>query len=122
MGKQLKAQDLFNVAVAGLAKQGFKQARDRYGNLTYVAPDGCRCAFGHILPNKPVRTFYQSFAVSPYYYGLPTFLKIDMQDRSGRFLSQLEAAHNDGETPAEMKLALRNVAKNFKLKTPKELR
>jgi hypothetical protein len=44
-------QEVYDTAVAGLASQKFQVAMTG-GNCAYRAPDGCKCAIGHCIPDE----------------------------------------------------------------------
>jgi hypothetical protein len=59
---QIEEQELFNAALFGLRKQG--QPSMVVGGPAYRAPNGCKCAVGHILSDEEYNQDMESKVVA----------------------------------------------------------
>ena len=118
-------KELFDKSVIGLSSQGYKQALVR-GKPYWEAPDGCRCAIGHIADGVP------SEHVS-YSGGLLSIVPDAMKQQLGTFteserddvadlLDDLMKSHDWHDKPPNMIKALRECAKKHGLQWPDEAR
>lgn len=52
--EQLTEQEIYDRACTGLAKQGFRQSRNRNEGCAYRGDEGRRCAIGHCLTDDEI--------------------------------------------------------------------
>lgn len=114
----LTRQQIFNRVVKGLASQDFKQSLQG----TFCAFRGNndrKCAIGWLIPDKlyspPLEREPSDFLIKRL---LPDTISKDDIDLT----DNLRAAHDWGDSPADMKYRLRKVAETFSLKIPAILR
>lgn len=127
-------QERFNLVVAGLAAQGFKQAGTIYPGggfgCQYRGPNGTRCGIGHLireedysptLENQNIRQLWEARLVAP---RLPDEEEIQQVI----FLSALQIAHDgppggsEEVAPWQVKLRLRAFATLYGLTRPDALK
>ncbi len=113
-------QEIFNKVVRGLAKQEFR--RSRIGNYcAYRSRDGRKCAAGHLMNDEHYRHEFNQEVVDS--HGPREALKKSgVSEKQLDFVSSLQDAHDDNETPDAMKSALVRAARYYKLKLPPVLR
>jgi len=84
------AQLLFDHAVNGIRQQG-KRAVDEKGLCQYRAPDGCKCAFGQVLPDE----LYDTRTENKFSYTvISTFAGLEELKSYDDLLGDLQAAHD----------------------------
>lgn len=117
-------QDTFNWVYRGLAKQGFERSLDG-AMCKYRDMDGRACSAGQLIPDhlysikleggtiKPVLTQFSSLAV------IRVTSLIEQLGYDVEFVSQLQHDHDLSDRPAEMKLRLKQRAKEHGLKIPR---
>lgn len=112
---RLTRQEMFDRAYLGLAGQGFAQAKID-GGCVYLAPDGTRCAWGHV----------DTSLTSHYQCGV-TWLREDCIGIAGnltaddlKFAVALQNAHDDKRSadPATMQTFLHTLATDYGLTVP----
>lgn len=97
-------QEAFDIALAGLRKQG-KPSKNNYSCL-YRGPDGTRCAVGFLMPDELYKPEYDVNNSSGGLLAVAEYLKVDygflasmqsyMHDGLGdEFLTELELAAED---------------------------
>lgn len=123
MGIQELKQELFNKSVIGLSKQGYKQALV-LGRPYWEAPDGCRCAIGHITEGEPLEKAEYSKGLLSIMPGDVT-RRLNVSTRAERagvtdLLDDLMKSHDWHDKPNNMIKALRECAKKHGLQWPDE--
>lgn len=63
MFSPLPDQELFDLAMVGMAKQGWRKSETRSGDCRYRGPGGCKCAVGQLLTDDEAARF-EGFNVS----------------------------------------------------------
>lgn len=114
----LYIQEMFDKAVRGLHKQGWAQALDD-GGCVYQAPDGKRCAWGHVDESLTERATGSVGILHYLREGLAAGL--DAVPRGLSFATALQRAHDcndDRLAPDEMVKRLRVVADQYDLSWP----
>lgn len=109
-------QEMFNRAWNGLKAQNWEKAVDHNGNCVYEAPDGKRCAWGHVDPEA--RGVGSVYGLRYDYAGLA--VRLSSEDLA--FADKLQVAHDradvDGNGTVERRM--RNVALLYGLTIPEE--
>jgi len=117
--KKYTKQQAFNIAYLGLKAQGFERAVSDKEQCQYRAPDGKRCAFGHLLSDKLYRSSFENkaaFAVINNLCDLNISHPFTFTDRG--FYDNLQEVHDNGYTPEVMEEGLKLFAKNNNLTIP----
>jgi hypothetical protein len=125
----LDRQKAFNTAYHGLAAQGFEQSRTAAG-CAYRAHDGKRCALGYLIPDSIYHPKFEGLGPcklpQEFFDYIGAQKSEDSQINVAKwmptldeyFLIRLQAVHDSNETPAAMKLALENFAREEGLTIP----
>jgi hypothetical protein len=116
--KYINTYEVFAAAWLGLKAQGFQRAVIDAGtagtNCRYRAPDGRKCAIGHFIPDEEY-TADMEMKSGPVILEMLGYEMHDSGDLGSFerriFLRQLQTAHDEGRTPAEMEMMLRALAK-----------
>ena len=82
-------QEAFNIVYRALVKQGYR-AVSRKGICTYRAPDGSKCAIGHLIPDQ---WYSRGFAGKPISYVIPRVPGLDRITRD--LLGRMMSAHDN---------------------------
>ena len=119
-------QRVFNKAYRGLKAQGFKRAVRVWTNTytgeqefscQYRAEDGKKCAIGHCIPDsKYDRGFEGGSATAS---GICKVMGYKYMSDDARWATDLQRAHDEGLTPAEMQQRLTEFANKHNLTVPK---
>lgn len=127
-------QEAFNIAVAGLAAQGFKRSMTARGDMCAYrgagACDGMKCALGHLIPNELYSFKLEGRAV--YEFGNHDDINhlLSVLGLEAKFVAALQRAHDNGhasvggkavDAPETMKAMLRRVADQYSLDKPSVL-
>lgn len=112
-------QEQFNIAVRGIAAQGWKQSVNAEGDTCrYRGEDGMKCAVGHLIPDE----FYQGR------FDARTVPVDDVLDELGvndgasvAFLKELQMAHDCPDNEVCMRRRLQRFAAAFDLTTPEDV-
>lgn len=112
----LTKQDMFDRAVRGLRAQGWRRSfNPEVSRCSYKAPDGKRCAWGHVDPSLD--------DVSGTVYDLRKLqigLAAGLDDPALRFATLLQQCHDGAICPEYMEERFRQVAKEHALTWPEE--
>ena len=114
--KEPTRQDLFDMAYAGLKKQGFAQSLDSHGHgqCKYRGRGGLKCAVGHLIPDERYSSSFEGYGAAS--GAIVEVIGIDHQnDEAAILLVAMQRAHDNGTTPASMQGKLREVAKKYEL-------
>jgi len=112
----LTKQEMFDRAYRGLSKQKWKQSK-RGDSCVYNGPNGTHCAYGWIDRKIPAK-FNSDCSINTLYQekiGVAATLDSEMI----LFACELQAAHDDGEGPREMRAGFVSLAKEHHLKLPR---
>lgn len=116
-------QEIFNKSVKGLNSQGFKQSKkSSTDSCAYRGQGDKRCAIGHCIEDEKIARKWDKSGTADicsiaadfeaeFYLIFGKRVNLD-------FLSELQEAHDHCGSPEDMKDALREVAREFKLKMP----
>jgi hypothetical protein len=107
----MKAQKLFDKAVAGLAKQEWEQSTNYIGDAcAYRGKGGKKCAVGHVLADSYYRKDMddrgrnlESLLLN--YKNLPLFIR----EHIG-LLDRMQTMHDENQCPLSMKAAFKRIA------------
>jgi len=90
MDKQL----IFDTAVNGIREQGKRAIKDT--KCVYRAPDGCKCAVGHMIPDDKYDPRLENFTASAkeIIYSLAPEFGVEYNQESGEFLRGLQVCHD----------------------------
>ncbi len=72
----MTSQEIFDTVAAHLLKQG-KRAVDSNGACVYRAPDGCRCAFGCLIPDDLYRPQFEGYSAAEVVPNCPDLIRGD---------------------------------------------
>lgn len=116
-------QQHFTTAYAGLASQGFERSvRSNDDACLYRAPDGRKCAVGHILPDEAISMNMNGGSIgdltSVNNLADEILFGDSSYDEMGNFLNDLQDAHDSAYTPDAMRSNLRAVATYHHLTVP----
>jgi hypothetical protein len=140
MSKLLTKQEIFDKAVNGLAGQGFIRSRQTEDDeevgesrtkCLYRGLGGTKCAVGHLIPDDVYEEWFNSYGVN----SLPSNVLLaaglaesslpgDFESYRGvlvperYFIGNLQLAHDESETPAEMKSRLLSLGVKYSLVIP----
>lgn len=115
MSMSMTTQEMFDVAVAGLASQGFERSGQETGSgftCKYSDDKGRHCAYYYVDPRTDlvegqICENQEGFDEKPYHFRA--------------FSRALQDAHDEGETPDMMRSKLRSLAADYSLTLPKAL-
>lgn len=116
----LSIQEMFDKAVRGLHKQGWAQALDD-GGCVYQAPDGKRCAWGHVDEALGVPDNRHGGVYNLNYCRVGLAAGLGGVLLGLRFAGDLQIAHDNGGNPLDpvrMVERLRVVADQYDLTWP----
>jgi hypothetical protein len=120
----ISEQSIFNRVVKGLASQGFKRSQLSSTGSCQLRYQDRKCAIGWLIPDSKYRKSMEAYAsvdeTRPNLY----CKQVGLSKKYAPFiimLANLQHAHDDSETPAKMKKALCQLAKDYSLKLPKAL-
>jgi hypothetical protein len=125
----LTRQEIFNVVWTGLKAQGFQQSLNDGGSeCAYRAPDGCKCAFGHLIPDELydnkiegsavgifVQRYYKNIIPKLCDWFMETFDPEDLD-----FIRELQKIHDYVASPEQMEKELRRYARENRLDIPND--
>lgn len=111
----MSLQAMFNKAVEGLASQGFKQAELPNGGCAYRAPNGAKCALGHLISDAEYKPAFEGHDVYTLESELPWIR------RNADELDDLQFCHDHAKNPSDMRGRLRNYACEYSLTIPEVL-
>lgn len=112
MAKKLSMeQKVFNLAVRGLARQGFKRCTQD-GRCVLLNDSGERCALGWVVPRSALRVGERYTARIQRFWGARV-----VNDPVSSFLSKLGHVHDRSLTPGDMRSGLRGFAERHGLST-----
>lgn len=124
-------QYIFDVVVRGLSAQGWKQALSndkKAADCLWVAPNGCKCAIGHILVDPPPYEEMRDQSIMSALAYMPRELKRLRSSLSSeehrKFLDYLQSLlmlHDSNPTPDSMQLAFQYLAQHRGLKWPEDV-
>lgn len=131
--KSKPAQEVFDQSVRGLASQGFVRSQmpirkpfsaDEALRCAYRSggqtDSPVRCAVGWLIPDEK---YTPALETNPTTGALAKATGLDFEDpRTIFFLRELQAAHDFGRSPYDMRERLRDVAFKFDLRLPEVLR
>jgi hypothetical protein len=118
----LNWQEAFDKSVAGLARQGFQRAMRSETMCAYLAPNGFKCAVGHLDDANVLADMHGSWdslnkageaQLTP-----PFPHSSEVRISSETFMRELQNAHDSATAPAQMRLYLYGVAVRFDLVPP----
>lgn len=111
-------QEMFDRAWRGLKGQGWEKAHNGLGCVySFTKPDGreLRCAWGHV-----------DTALTTESFGVRTLRKLKkglaatLDDEGVYFATELQGAHDDASSSADMEARFREVAAVFNLSIPED--
>lgn len=110
-------QEWVDLAVKGLASQGWKQSitLGEWPSCAYRGENGCRCAIGWGIPDKAYHPSMEGHGAH-LYATVSDALLVD----GDRFLSQLQGVHDDHADPQAMEAAMRTFVQLRQLTWPQE--
>lgn len=131
MNKQVM-QKYFDVVVTALAVQGWKQAKNIFGNCVWLDHNGCRCAIGHLLPLETISRYQREGMSETIESALKNSLlpqdlwELDQAERNTqdeydvhkRFAGKMQVIHDHGETPEEMRDGFQKFGRELELNWP----
>lgn len=89
-------QELFDQAMTGMARQGWKRSEDHTGTCLYRGPGGLKCPVGHLLTDAEAKAFEGLSAQTLVATGrLPKRF-----DGLEEFLCALQTEHDDAVDPS----------------------
>lgn len=108
----MNEQQLFDIAYAGLAKQGFIRSYDLIRGCMYRSPDGLKCAIGQCIPD---RLYTPSMDDNGTLQGI-----LESIGYTGNydFACELQEAHDSADDPDSMRINLMDFAHEYGLTTP----
>ena len=116
-------QELFDTAVAGIASQGFERSvkagtvnEDEYPICRYRGAEGRKCAIGWAIPDEKYNMILEGFSAS----NRQVFVAAGGYEIE--FARALQATHDNAESPADMKEALRQFGLAWDLELPEVLK
>jgi hypothetical protein len=126
------AQEQFNIAVKGLASQGFTLAKNQGGACMYRA-DKSRCAIGWLIPDDKYDINIEGSALrfSTTVQNAVMSDELRADERNLEFLCALQLVHDDlswrattdpDSIPSDLKASLCSFAYDFALELPEELK
>lgn len=108
----MNKQEIFDAVVNGLASQGFERSLGN-GNCRLRGEDGRKCALGWLIPDKG---YDRSHEYSPVRAALGFLPELPVLPGSHwDFLGRLQDAHDDAQTPEQMRAVLRRLAAEYEL-------
>ncbi len=117
--KKYTRQEAFNIAYLGLKAQGFERAIANDSSCRYRAPEGKKCAFGHLLSDKLYTPAFEGRTATAVINELnrcKTKHPFRIEDRD--FYDNLQQVHDEGNTLEVMQKGLKLFAKNNNLTIP----
>ena len=119
----MSKQQMLDKAVKGLASQGFVQSRgpgitENPGRCAYRGNEGRRCAIGWLIPDDK---YYPELEKNGEGHKLPKSV-LNFRPSSMSLVWRLQLAHDRAINPDQMKQNLKDLAKEFGLRIPKELK
>ena len=108
----MNEQQLFDVAYAGLAKQGFMRSVTDRNSCAYRGPNGFKCAIGQAIPDEK----YQPEMDSCEGPNLVIILESIGYHGDYDFATRLQSAHDGAMTPERMRERLQDLAGRFGLR------
>lgn len=126
----LTRQELFDKVWRGLKAQGFEQSTNAalcgYGGCAYRGSDGRRCSAGHAIDDEHYSPAFEGEGISRDENGSNCVGAVGALVASGVnpidfvLISDLQYAHDETLSPAEMESAVREVASFYGLTIPDE--
>ena len=114
-------QDIFTKAYLSLASQGFKKSVNTHDHCMYRAPNGLKCAIGHLIPDElyhpglEERTPYGEFLTL---FTVALGIDVHLTDSDGYWLCRLQSCHDHSKNPEHLKRTLVDFAREYGLETP----
>ena len=115
-------QEVFNMAVRGLAWQGFRRSVSPSGRCQYRGGGGRKCAIGHCIPDEEYMPEMEGKSISSEV--MTTVRTRLFAGADLPFLAALQAAHDSpfsGVTPEDLRSTLSDVAKRYNLTWPEDV-
>lgn len=115
----MNRNQMFEIAVKGLQAQGYRQAQSATGICMFRAPDGRKCAVGHLVSDEFLSKVRKE-------YGIPDNAKFEpttpdllramareglIANEDQKFLKDLQGIHDLARTPDQMKYGLQLFAR-----------
>lgn len=120
----MNLQEIFNKVYTGLRDQGFERAVNERGNCMYRAPDGKKCAFGHLIPDelyKPemedVLARFLIVSNKEEFQELTKWAKVEIGPYSQE-VQWLQSIHDSCHLPVAMDIKLQQFAQGKRLVVP----
>lgn len=118
----MNTQEVFDKAYLGLKSQGFRKSANHNNKCFYRGPAGLKCAIGHCIPDKAYCVDWDSKNGT-----LASDIQAELKEMdydlfsevSGDFLDNLQAVHDNSNSPEDMKRRLQDFAKTCGLTVPK---
>lgn len=125
-------QKYFDIVVRALDAQGWKQAKNIYGDCVWLDLHGSRCAIGHLLPLETISRYQQEDMSESIEAALKNsllpqdLLELDMAERNAqeeydvhkRFAGKMQELHDHGDTPEEMREGFQKLGQELQLNWP----
>lgn len=115
-------QEWFELAVRGLAKQGWERSLDIRGDCRLDSGDGRACALGHGIPSEDRERLENHGSCA---HDLVEDELIDVadsgDDMGAPFLSEMQRAHDNTSVPANMRSAFLTFAQTHNLTWPADV-
>lgn len=109
-------QEVANMVYTGLKNQGWRQAMNENSHCVYRAPNGFKCAAGHVFTDEEVKNV--SVIASAHTVirdkRLEAKYSVDVED----FLLELQSIHDCSSRPHEMQSRIISCIKNAGLTIP----
>lgn len=118
---KMTKQEAFTKAYLGLKAQRFQKAYTGLEGCLYRGPNDTKCAFGHLIPDKPYLDSFEGSTLDAFFEG--PIRELFTEDCYPSFLTDLQQCHDSAamqdNSRKQMKINLKRLAEEYSLTIPR---